>query len=46
VRTDMGGTDATLTPAESVARLRRLIENLAPTHSGKFFNHDGREYAW
>jgi NAD(P)-dependent dehydrogenase (short-subunit alcohol dehydrogenase family) len=45
VRTDMGGTDATLSPAESVARLRRLIEHLAPTHSGKFFNHDGREYA-
>jgi NAD(P)-dependent dehydrogenase (short-subunit alcohol dehydrogenase family) len=46
VRTDMGGTDATLTPAESVARLRRLIDDLGPTQSGKFFNHDGREYAW
>jgi NAD(P)-dependent dehydrogenase (short-subunit alcohol dehydrogenase family) len=46
VRTDMGGPSATLTPAESVARLRRLIENLGPGHSGKFFNHDGREYAW
>ena len=46
VRTDMGGTNATLTPAESVARLRRLIDDLGPTQSGKFFNHDGREYAW
>jgi NAD(P)-dependent dehydrogenase (short-subunit alcohol dehydrogenase family) len=46
VRTDMGGTNATLSPTESVARLRRLIDDLGPTQSGKFFNHDGREYAW
>ena len=46
VLTDMGGPHATSTPAESIARLRRLIENLAPAHSGKFFNHDGREYEW
>ena len=46
VQTDMGGPHATLTPAESVSRLRRLIDNLGPAQSGKFFNHDGREYAW
>ena len=46
VLTDMGGPHATMSPPESVARLRRLIENLGPAHSGKFFNHDGREYAW
>ena len=46
VLTDMGGPNAPLTPAESIARLRRLIENLKPAHSGKFFNHDGREYTW
>jgi NAD(P)-dependent dehydrogenase (short-subunit alcohol dehydrogenase family) len=46
VRTDMGGPHATLTPAESVERLRDLIETLAPAQSGKFFNYDGREYAW
>jgi NAD(P)-dependent dehydrogenase (short-subunit alcohol dehydrogenase family) len=46
VRTDMGGPHATLTPAESVSRLRRLIDRLGPAQSGKFFNHDGREYAW
>ena len=45
VRTDMGGPNARLTPVESVTRLRHLIETLAPAHSGKFFNHDGREYA-
>ena len=46
VLTDMGGTHATTTPAESVTRLRRLIETLGPTQSGRFFNHDGREYPW
>jgi NAD(P)-dependent dehydrogenase (short-subunit alcohol dehydrogenase family) len=46
VQTDMGGSHATLTPAESVARLRRLIETLGPAQSGQFFNYDGREYAW
>jgi NAD(P)-dependent dehydrogenase (short-subunit alcohol dehydrogenase family) len=46
VRTDMGGPHATLTPAESVMRLRSLIETLGPAQSGKFFNYNGREYAW
>ena len=46
VQTDMGGPQGTQTPAESVTKLRRLIDNLEPAHSGKFFNHDGREYAW
>ena len=46
VQTDMGGANATLTPAESVTALRRLIETLGPAQSGKFFNYDGREYAW
>ena len=46
VRTDMGGPHASLTPAESVMRLRHLIDTLGPAQSGKFFNHDGREYAW
>jgi NAD(P)-dependent dehydrogenase (short-subunit alcohol dehydrogenase family) len=46
VLTDMGGPYATLTTAESVKKLRRLIETLGPGQSGKFFNYDGREYAW
>jgi NAD(P)-dependent dehydrogenase (short-subunit alcohol dehydrogenase family) len=46
VQTDMGGPNANLTPAESIARLRRLLDSLGPAQSGKFFNHDGREYAW
>jgi NAD(P)-dependent dehydrogenase (short-subunit alcohol dehydrogenase family) len=46
VQTDMGGAHAPLTPAESVRSLRRLIETLGLGQSGKFFNHDGHEYAW
>ena len=46
VQTDMGGPNANLTPSESVSRLRSLIESLGQTHSAKFFNHDGRQYAW
>ena len=46
VRTDMGGPQATLTATDSVKRLRHLIETLGPKQSGKFFNYDGREYAW
>ena len=46
VRTNMGGPNATLTPAESVSTLRRLIATLGPEQSGKFFNYTGREYPW
>jgi len=46
VQTDMGGPRGNLTPAESVTRLRRLIDDFGPADSGKFFNHDSREYPW
>ncbi len=46
VQTDMGGPHATITPAESVTKLRGLFEALEPAQSGMFFNHDGREYPW
>jgi NAD(P)-dependent dehydrogenase (short-subunit alcohol dehydrogenase family) len=46
VQTDMGGPSARLTPQESVTAMRRLIDSLGPDKSGKFYNHDGREYPW
>ena len=46
VKTDMGGRHGNMTPAESVTKMRRLIDNLGPRQSGKFFNHDGHEYPW
>jgi NAD(P)-dependent dehydrogenase (short-subunit alcohol dehydrogenase family) len=46
VRTDMGGPGATSTPEQSVTVMRKLIERLGPGDSGKFYNHNGREYPW
>jgi len=46
VRTDMGGSGASISPTESVTALRRLIETFGPAQSGKFFHYDGREYLW
>lgn len=46
VQTDMGGPGAPLTPAESVAALRRLFARLGPSDSGKFFSYDGKEVSW
>jgi NAD(P)-dependent dehydrogenase (short-subunit alcohol dehydrogenase family) len=39
VQTDMGGSHATLTPAKSVSRLRRLMDTLGRAQSGRFFNY-------
>lgn len=46
VRTDMGGSEAPLSPEESVSGLRKVIEGLSPEQSGKFLNHDGTELDW
>jgi NAD(P)-dependent dehydrogenase (short-subunit alcohol dehydrogenase family) len=46
VQTDMGGPGATLTPEQSVAGLRQVVEGLTPEKSGRFFNYDGAEIAW
>ena len=46
VKTDMGGPNASIAPAESISAMRRLIESLRPNHSGRFYNYDGREYPW
>lgn len=46
VKTDMGGPNAKLSPEESVAAMRRVISELGPDDSGKFYNYDGREYPW
>jgi NAD(P)-dependent dehydrogenase (short-subunit alcohol dehydrogenase family) len=46
VKTDMGGAGARLTAADSVARMRKVIDSAGLVHSGKFFNHDGAEYPW
>ena len=46
VKTDLGGPNAKLSPEQSVAAMRRLIAELGPNDSGRFYNYDGREYPW
>jgi len=46
VKTDMGGSDADLDVAQSVAELRATVAALTPEQNGGFFNHDGQALAW
>jgi NAD(P)-dependent dehydrogenase (short-subunit alcohol dehydrogenase family) len=46
VRTDMGGPNAQLSVEESASGLFRLIENLTPVQSGRFWRWDGTEHPW
>lgn len=46
VRTDMGGEEATLAPAESIGQLRKLFARYSLEDSGKYFGHTGEEYQW
>lgn len=46
VRTRMGGADAPLTAAESVAAMRKLVDTFRMDMSGRFFRYDGTEIPW
>lgn len=46
VRTSMGGPQATLSPEESAAGIRRTLEGLGLADNGSFRNHDGSPIAW
>lgn len=46
VKTRMGGPDAPLTPAESVAGMRALVDDFSMDVSGRFFRYDGAEIPW
>ncbi len=46
VRTDMGGVNAPVSPADSVAGLRRVLAGLQLKDSGRFFDFQGRERRW
>ena len=41
VRTDMGGAQAPVRVADSVARLRVTLASATAVDNGAFFNHDG-----
>ena len=46
VQTDMGGSNAMISAATSVAGLRRVIDQLSIANTGKFIAYDGKEIAW
>lgn len=46
VQTDMGGTDADITPTESAAGILSVIEHLTLDHTGKFYTYAGEEHLW
>ncbi len=46
VKTDMGGPNARLTPAESIAGMIKVIDGLTAQDSGEFFNHNGERMPW
>lgn len=46
VRTDMGGPEAPLAPAEAVAGMRAVLDRLTPADSGGFFDYDGCRLPW
>ncbi|GAA4710279.1 SDR family oxidoreductase [Sphingomonas lutea] len=46
VQTRMGGASAPLTPQDSVAGMRRVIDGLSAEDSGGFFSYDGSRVPW
>ena len=46
VRTDMGGPGADIDAVESVTGLKRVIDGLTPSDTGRFFKYDGSEIPW
>jgi hypothetical protein len=46
VKTDMGGKEAPTLPAESVAGMRRIIDDYTPALSGRFLDFRGAELPW
>ncbi len=46
VKTDMGGTNADITPDVSITGIRHVIAGLTLKNSGTFFNYDGTTLPW
>ena len=46
VRTDMGGSGASISPEESIAGMRGVIDALTPEETGTFLNWKGGGYPW
>jgi NAD(P)-dependent dehydrogenase (short-subunit alcohol dehydrogenase family) len=46
VKTDMGGSGADITPAQSAAGLIHVIDRMTVSKSPRFYNYDGSEISW
>ena len=46
VQTRMGGASAPVTPADSISGMRRVIDRLGRSDSGKFFDYQGQTVPW
>jgi len=46
VRTDMGGSGATLSPDESVAAMLQVLDRLGPKDTGRFYDQRGKTVSW
>lgn len=46
VQTDMGGPNADITPQESAAGIKNVIENMTLERSGSFFKWNGELHSW
>ncbi len=46
VRTDMGGSQAAVSPQDSAAGVLTLCERLTPDNTGQFWNFDGSQLPW
>jgi NAD(P)-dependent dehydrogenase (short-subunit alcohol dehydrogenase family) len=46
VQTRMGGTNAPVTPEDSIAGMRKVIEGLSVADSGAFFDYQGKPIPW
>ncbi|MEO8103402.1 MAG: SDR family oxidoreductase [Betaproteobacteria bacterium] len=46
VKTDMGGSEADIEPAISIAGMRKVIAGATADANGKFFDYTGKELTW
>lgn len=46
VQTDMGGSNAPVTPKESISGMLAVIDGLDSTANGKFYDYSGKELPW
>lgn len=46
VKTEMGGPHGLITPQQSVAGMRAIIERYTPADAGRLLNYDGAELPW